>query len=376
MRSSSGQHYIVLDQLRGIAAFLVVMWHFMHSANGSASPVPYQGPTPILAFIDEGHVGVALFMTLSGYLFAKLCDGKDIIYPAFLANRALRLFPLLFGTFALIAVLSYFRMGTALPFLVSVLKGFALPLWPNGGWSVAIELQFYLLFPILMWFSRRSTAYLLAFVFLGILVRANILHFYGTVQTAAYFTIAGRMDQFLFGIMAFYCREQLARVPALLAMTVLGFAVFYYWFDLMGGFRDFNGMGYPSRSTLWVVLPTVEGLAFGVIVALCDLKFPAGLPLPRIVGAAGVYSYSIYLLHFWFVDGVAAFLDRYNGISNFYPALAAGTAFFVVMVGIGRLSYRCIELPFLAYRLRYIRKPSGPDMAVAPSTLDPASESP
>lgn len=365
MRSSSGQHYVVLDQLRGIAAFLVVMWHFLHSANGSASPVPYDGPTPILAFVDEGHVGVALFMTLSGYLFAKLCHGKDIAYPAFLANRMLRLFPLLFGTFALIAVLSVFKVGTALPFLATVVKGFALPLWPNGGWSVAIELQFYLLFPLLLWFSRRSRAYLLGFVCIAILVRANIFHFTGSVQSAAYFTIAGRIDQFLFGIMAFAWRDRLARVPWLLGGAALGFAAFYYWFDLMGGFRDFNGMGYPSRSPIWIVLPTIEGLALGLIVALCDAKFPTGLPLPRIVGAAGVYSYSIYLLHFWFVDSVAAYLDRVVGIGDFYPALGAGIVFFVAMIGIGRISYRCIEQPFLRYRLNYIRKPSGPRAEIA-----------
>lgn len=66
MRSSSGQHFVALDQVRGVAAFLVVAWHFLHGASGT--PVPFEGAPAVfpLALADEGHTGVALFMVLSG----------------------------------------------------------------------------------------------------------------------------------------------------------------------------------------------------------------------------------------------------------------------------------------------------------------------
>ena len=90
MKSTSGAHYVALDHIRAVAALLVFVWPFTHSTNGY--PMLFEGPPfwgPLVLF-DEGHVGVALFMTLSGYLSAKLLDGKKVIYHLFLWNRFLR----------------------------------------------------------------------------------------------------------------------------------------------------------------------------------------------------------------------------------------------------------------------------------------------
>ena len=54
---------------------MVFAWHFTH-AGGYPVPLEYSPNAFPLAIFDEGHTGVALFMTLSGYLFAKLLDGK------------------------------------------------------------------------------------------------------------------------------------------------------------------------------------------------------------------------------------------------------------------------------------------------------------
>lgn len=78
MRSSSGTHFIALDHVRAFAAFMVFTWHFTHATNGYPIPFDYVPRIFPFALLDEGHTGVALFMTLSGYLFAKLLDGKTI----------------------------------------------------------------------------------------------------------------------------------------------------------------------------------------------------------------------------------------------------------------------------------------------------------
>ena len=91
MKSSSGQYFQSLDHVRAIAVFTIFVWHFIHFDNGQlASPLVFP-----FSFFTEGHTGVAIFMTLSGYLFAKLLDGKRFNYFAFLRNRFLRLAPLL-----------------------------------------------------------------------------------------------------------------------------------------------------------------------------------------------------------------------------------------------------------------------------------------
>ncbi len=104
MKSTTGQHFLALDHVRAMAAFMVFTWHFTHSSNGYPVPFDY---VPLLfpfALLDEGHTGVALFMTLSGYLFAKLLEGKQINFVAFVWNRFLRLVPLLLVVIVIVGV--------------------------------------------------------------------------------------------------------------------------------------------------------------------------------------------------------------------------------------------------------------------------------
>jgi peptidoglycan/LPS O-acetylase OafA/YrhL len=83
---------------------MVVAWHFTHARDGFPVPFDYVPIVPLAVF-DEGHTGVSLFMTLSGYLFARLLAGKSIHYGAFIWNRALRLLPLLLVVIAAVAAL-------------------------------------------------------------------------------------------------------------------------------------------------------------------------------------------------------------------------------------------------------------------------------
>src|SRR6185369_15141864 len=109
MKATSGEYYAALDHVRAIAIMLVFSWHFLHSEQ---PVIPYAPAWSPLVLFDQGFVGVALFMTLSGYLFAKLLDGKRIIYHLFLWNRALRLAPLLLVVLG-INTLMVFSAGSA-----------------------------------------------------------------------------------------------------------------------------------------------------------------------------------------------------------------------------------------------------------------------
>ena len=119
MKSSSGAYFIALDHIRAVAVFFVFAWHFVHVI------VPFEY-TPALfpfALLDEGHTGVALFMTLSGYLFAKLLEGKTIDYLSFLRNRALRLLPLLCAVVLVVGVEKLIKGENVFAYAYSVMKG-------------------------------------------------------------------------------------------------------------------------------------------------------------------------------------------------------------------------------------------------------------
>jgi peptidoglycan/LPS O-acetylase OafA/YrhL len=349
MISSSGKHYANLDHIRALAAFMVFSWHFLLPEAKSECPIP---PFSLFA---EGHTGVALFMTLSGYLFAKLLNGKKINYPKFIWNRILRLLPLMLLVVVIVGTMNYIKgidlrnyfNGVAISFLG---RGGL----PNGGWSVVIEFHFYLILPLILWMGRKHKLILPLLVLFMILLRASIRSQYGEVQDLAYYSLLGRLDQFVLGIIAFNCCESIAKNHVLAAIAFILIVGFYYFFDRMGGFY---GLGdYPSTSLVWVFIPTIEGLTYGILIAWYteSFQFKPNVFL-WLVGRAGVYSYSIYLLHFFFFHKMSrAAIKLGLSIENFYIGLITSLFFFGCMVLIGHVSYKLIEEPFLRFRKQYI----------------------
>ncbi len=150
----AGLHRYVpaLDGLRGVAVLLVVFRHAWADRMGGA-----------------GVVGVALFFVLSGYLITAVIvdewhSRSAVSFRAFFARRALRLLPALFFAVTVYAVVVCVVLsGTALReallsafFAITYLSGYAsfagFPVVDELGptWSLAVEEQFYLLWPVLL----------------------------------------------------------------------------------------------------------------------------------------------------------------------------------------------------------------------------------
>jgi peptidoglycan/LPS O-acetylase OafA/YrhL len=115
---------------------------------------------------------------------------------------------------------------------------------------------------------------------------------------------------------------------------------------------------YPSPSALWIVLPAIEGLAWGCIIAGYE---NARFPIPSLVDSTlariGAVSYSIYLWHHVIlVDCLIRYLNMSFPL-EFTPAVLFATLLFIPMVLIGCLSFELFERPFLRYRSRYSAQP-------------------
>jgi peptidoglycan/LPS O-acetylase OafA/YrhL len=359
VKSSTGEYYIALDHVRAVAVFMVFTYHFVFGLT--IHPLPF-GNVPALfpfSLLAEGHTGVALFMTLSGYLFARLLDGRAIEYRLFLWNRALRLLPLLGCVVVIAGFMTVVQGGSAAGYFHTVALGALLPTLPNGGWSITVEMHFYLVLPVLLWLLRRSRWLPVCLVAAALAFRWLVHWRTGGVQDLAFFTIAGRVDQFVLGMLAWHLRGYMTRRHLMAAVCLVAFAVFYWSFDLRGGFYQ---PSYPSPGRIWIVMPTVEGLAYAVLIAWYDNSFThSNNAVSRFVGLVGAYSYSIYLLHFFFVFEAAKFVHvRIMDISNFYLACAWSGALFLLMVPIAYLSFRYVESPFLRFRVPYIARDPAP----------------
>lgn len=356
MKSTEGRYLIALDQVRALAAFIVFSWHFLHSDSGHPIAFNYTPNLFPLAILDEGHTGVALFMALSGYLFSFLLDGKSIRFIPFLVNRALRLIPLLFLTLSIYVAIKVFKGESLLQYLGLIAQGIIFPTLPNGGWSITVELHFYLLLPLLLFLLRKNIFFLWILLIASIAIRFFLWNQIGEVQQLAYWTIIGRLDQFILGMLAFTYRKSISGRTILITLLLLSFCFFYWVFDSVGGFYSYPS--YPSSKAIWIILPTIEGLVFGSLIAWYSESFDhtKTSKLGKAVASIGGFAYAIYLFHFFFVFEMAKFIhENIMNLSNFYIACLWALASFILMWPIGWLSFYLYERHFLKYRKNYLK---------------------
>jgi peptidoglycan/LPS O-acetylase OafA/YrhL len=370
MKSSGGAYFIALDHVRALAAFLVFTWHFIHAASGF--PVPFAGAPLVLplALLDEGHTGVALFMTLSGYLFAKLLEGKTVHYGPFLRNRALRLLPLLLLVVLLWGVrICVINKGNLIEYLEHIAWGPVKPTLPSGGWSITVEFHFYLLLPLLLWMLRRSPLLPASAVAVAVALRIWLYSKNYDVFYWSYWTVAGRIDQFVLGMLFCRVRDGFRGRHVTFAVLALMFCLAYWCFDAYGGYQ--GNPGLPRLQAAWIFLPTLEGLMYGLGIAWYDTSFsPPARGISGFLGRIGEVSYSIYLLHFLVVFHLAEFVDRWvMDLSNFYVACLWSLVCFLGMVPIGIASFRFYESPFLRFRKKYTSPLSAPPRVPAPMPI-------
>lgn len=346
-----------LDQVRGLAVVMVFMWHgyfFLHVVSApSWAPPP---PIFFLSLLHEGHTGVSLFLTLSGYLFSRLLADEQVRWRDFYWNRAVRLLPL-FAVVVLIYGVQAQQFGSGFlliwhgwrAYFHQLVSGLWSTGWPGGGWTLALELQFYLLLPFLLWMLRHCLS-LMLFILAGcLLFRACYWEINGSVQQLSYWTMVGRIDQFILGMIAARHFRALAGRHSLALCLACAFAFFYWCFDRAGGFY---GSTLLSPGIVWVFMPLLEGLAYAVLIAWYDASFsPSRHGFSGFMAWTGQVAYSIYLWQIlYFVLVCWLFRDQLPAAPGFMLGTLLVALLFLLMLPLAWLSYRWIERPFFRYR--------------------------
>jgi peptidoglycan/LPS O-acetylase OafA/YrhL len=363
VKSSSSLYLSRLDHLRFLAALLVLVWHTVHCFV----PTAYVPPNALfpLSLLEEGHTGVSLFMVLSGFIFMALCRDKEVAYADFLRNRVLRIAPLFLFWLSL-------QLWTqpnldALKVLVSMVT-MTTPggHMPGVGWTILVEFQFYLIFPLLLYSYRRDgVRSLLGVLAIAMGVRAAYYVTTANVQTLAYMSLFGRIDQFVLGMLACEASRRwpaLFRNPLLFAGSVVGWLFFYHQVNRWGGFYHL-----PTQR-LWVVFPTLEGLAYGLWTA-CWLGCPWSLPrwLDDALAWMGKLSFSFYLNHMLVIQVCIALAVKAKMRPNTVGTALAFTflAVLPLLTLASALTFYVIERPFLSLRRSYLAGPQPAEEAPA-----------
>jgi peptidoglycan/LPS O-acetylase OafA/YrhL len=354
-----------LDHIRAFAASWIVVYHafqlisakLIHDAPFDPDQDWVISSNPLSALITEGHTAVGLFMVLSGFVLARAAIGSEVNYWRFIQNRLLRIYPMFIaivlagvaltgGTVSLDAMLM-----TLIP-LGSVHAMANLGPFANSLWAVSVEFQFYLLFPFLMVFlARRGPRQLWLIILAAIVLRALVFGSGGDMRYVPYFTIIGRIDEFLLGILAAHFAASRRLVSPWLMIPMLAVCV--------GVLFAYNqGHGYVSSAPWKLIWPTAQGAmwaAFIVIYLSVCRYMPASVS--RLLSALGTISFSMYLVHFIVVSIVVAFVGSRMAVGNDPHLLALTIGLVVVLpvtIVISRLTYAAIESPFLDLRVRYL----------------------
>lgn len=350
-----------LDHLRFIAAALVVYYHCHTDAFGLGR----SSYNPLRAFIEQGHTGVALFMVLSGYLLTSIGWGKHLNYFEFMRNRLLRIYPLylLCVIFMLTGWKDSYTFEQALSLFFPFVNGLANVQLPAFGhlWTIAVELQFYLLFPFLLLFATKyGPRYLLGVLAIFLFFKFAYWYWNGTVTNAGYLTLLGRMDQFLIGMMLAifakrYVKPGLSLSPLYLIASLVTLAGVMAWFGGNGGL-----VGPLGTSFFMVVWFAVEALVWGGLVltyAHARLFIPTAIDLP--LARLGQLSFSMYCLHY-VVIGVTKNIWAPTGLTqgSLGDLIAHVTMLTIpAVVAVCMVTYGVVEEPFLRLRKKYTDSP-------------------
>jgi peptidoglycan/LPS O-acetylase OafA/YrhL len=163
---SGKNHLAELDGLGGIAILLVCIFHFGFVLGSSSSPFAHK----LQNVLWLGWAGVDLFFALSGFLITGiLLDSLDSTsyFRTFYIRRALRIFPLYSAFLAVtLGLMHHILWRHKYPGIVTWWYLTYLQNWkPNHTagdlhvdhlWSLAVEEQFYMAWPLLIWITPRK----------------------------------------------------------------------------------------------------------------------------------------------------------------------------------------------------------------------------
>lgn len=347
------KHIPALDAVRGAAILLVLVFHFSSYGHGLA-------PTPLL--VDRlyylvsraGWVGVDLFFVLSGFLITGIlydAKGSDHYFRNFYLRRVLRIFPLYYGSLLVLVVV--------LPWLFPASAGLqairrdaiwywtylsniqiAYDGWPAFAaighfWSLAVEEQFYLLWPVVVLTlgRRQLQAACLACVVGALLVRVGLLSA-GNAPGAFVLTPA-RIDALAFGA---YLAVS-AREPAGLRLLARWAPPAAAWLSLslVAVFVLRRGLAADDPVVSSVGHTLLAGL-FGAILVLAVTSARDGVmgrvfnsPLLRFFGR---YSYALYVFHHPILFLVPAVLPLGLVPSVFGSQLLRQLVFLIIATGV------------------------------------------
>ena len=316
---------------------------------------------PIFYF---GWSGVDLFFVLSGFLITGiLLDTKHNkgYYKTFLIRRAFRILPLYYGVllvFAFVApysnITSWFKeyqiyFWTHTSNFLFLQKGFFRPL--GHLWSLAIEEQFYILWPLIVWALNPKQLIVFSFMLiaLGVLLRSYftnpyltfglpLAHMDGVLSVGILAVLIRHKEEFLF--------KHIDKLFAVCSFILIAYVSIYIWVRGTGSKALFYRLPFTF---------TLISFFFGslLVISLKHAWLAKSLS-NRLLLFFGKYSYGMYIY-----NSIFFYYSNWAGVDRLSEnkKLFAYSGVFAVTIIASYLSYNLFEVKFLRMKERFTNMP-------------------
>jgi peptidoglycan/LPS O-acetylase OafA/YrhL len=362
-----------LNGIRFIAVLLVLLDHWL---------------IPINPFTFLGHLGVVIFFVLSGFLITRILfqnaddcrQNRSSIFVKiirFIYRRSLRIFPIYFLLLLIGLLFSLSNFKNLWPYLVFYLpniyimtKGTWLGIWDHL-WSLAVEEQYYLLFPyVILLLSPRK--YLLVFVLMMIIGFATRLGFHELTSTDLqeknwmwwYVNPFAALDCFGMGGILAYLFHYHSDYFHSLKFFKVGLIISFLSLIVILNLAKLSNFAHANIFS--IVFERFAGALFAFfMIAMAIRKEPWFLSKflqLEWVSYLGQISYGIYLYHnlvmnYYHDEGNTIWYFLHSHLPDFHLELVNFTLYkfvisLILLVSLSSLSWFLIEKPILKYKNR------------------------
>jgi len=355
----SARHVRSLDGVRGVALSLVLM----HSLNVMDLPDAGAFSSVLEHVFEVGWIGVQLFFVLSGYLITGILidsRGSTGYLRSFYARRALRIWPLYYAVLVVfLVVVPFFGWGK------QWLQGAEHQVWlwtylvnwvePYGQgvrlfshfWSLAVEEQFYLIWPfVVRWCSLRQLAWVASgMVVVALLTRLWMVNV-GASEDAIYMFTICRMDALAAGALVAIAMRCPSIAPRLERLGLPGLILFASGALVTQGYHRTGAV----PQVLGYLLLTI---VFAIVVASCageSSRLPGRTMQSGLLVSIGRYSYGMYIFGMVLHRCIGEpFLATHEWVK---ASACAGICYTLLMIS---LTYVVAAISFHAFEIRWLR---------------------
>lgn len=340
------KYFKSLDGVRGIAALMVIVFHFFQDLRPDDSIAQFLKKIAVF-----GQTGVTLFFVLSGFLITRILIStkeESGYFKTFYLRRTLRIFPLYYffliiyyWIFPIIHKTDFTPLSEQIyyyTYLQNIAQTFNIQTeGPIHFWSLAVEEHFYLFWPIVIYCSSINTLKKIIFT---IIIGAILLRFVMIDNgiEVYYFTFT-RIDSLALGayLAILELDKRLTRSSLnsylFFALSLL-IPVLILWFFFTGESNDW------IQVFKYTLISVVYFLSIAIIICLHDNIISTKILTNKIIAYSGKISYGLYVYHPLAFYISFRFINLDTWYANFFIGL--GTTFIL-----SSLSYHFIEVKFL-----------------------------